>query len=229
MGVMNENFTIQNYRRLLISFQSAGYVFCGFNENYPSQFTILRHDVDVDPLCALQMAKVENDLNIHATYFFGLHSPLYNLIEKSTIQTVKEIHQLNHTIGTHIENYEDHQSVFYDLKIMSRYFPFSRTDIASIHRPGDLEKIDLSLECFKNVYQLVVNGKADYVSDSAGIWKYGHPLQRPSFLSKKPIQLLMHPVWWCINGNTAQEKIDNWMFSHTHYTKDAIRTTLPNV
>jgi hypothetical protein len=35
-----------------------------------------------------------------------------------------------------------------------------------------------------------------YCSDSMGKWRYGSPIDRDAFAEKKPLHILVHPIWW---------------------------------
>jgi hypothetical protein len=35
-----------------------------------------------------------------------------------------------------------------------------------------------------------------YVADSRGGWYYGTPLAQDAFQQRRPMQILVHPIWW---------------------------------
>ncbi len=69
------DFTLEIYRRLLESLLAQGYVFMTLKEYFssedkPNKIVLMRHDVDRRPANALEMAKVEREFNVKATYYF---------------------------------------------------------------------------------------------------------------------------------------------------------------
>jgi len=100
---MKFDFTLDVYKKLIISLKKANYTFLTFENflsqsNKESKIVIMRHDVDKSPENALNMAKLENKFDIQASYFF-------RIIPKSFNKTViKDIVALNHEIGYHYED-----------------------------------------------------------------------------------------------------------------------------
>jgi hypothetical protein len=68
---------------------------------YPSSFCIIRHDVDRKTRNALEMAKIEKEMGIKATYYFRNRRNTFmpDIIEKIAF--------LGHEIGYHYENLSD--------------------------------------------------------------------------------------------------------------------------
>ena len=95
------DFTLQMYRLLLKTFIKADYNFKTIEDyllNPQSKSVMLRHDVDRNPQQALEMAKIENELNIKSSYYFRIVRVSYN--EK----IIKQIEELGHEIGYHYED-----------------------------------------------------------------------------------------------------------------------------
>ena len=78
-----DDFTIANYRHLLLLAKERGFEFILHKDEYLSdrKDVIWRHDVEFEPDIALTMARIEHELGVIATYFFQLHSPYYNLFD----------------------------------------------------------------------------------------------------------------------------------------------------
>ena len=96
------DFTLKVYRSLLEAFLQAGYRFQTFEEfmEQPAEgkVVVMRHDVDELAWNALKMARIENDLNIRATYFF-------RIVKQSNVpEVIKSIVALRHEIGYHYED-----------------------------------------------------------------------------------------------------------------------------
>jgi len=98
------DFTHTIYKELLDAFVKNGYQFITIEEYFTSNynlnkpFVLMRHDVDRKPYRSLEMAKIENDLGIKATYYFRTISQTL----KPNI--IKAIADLGHEIGYHYES-----------------------------------------------------------------------------------------------------------------------------
>ena len=99
-------FTRAGYRALLTLAQESGYTFPAFSRHEdvgPERVCLLRHDVDADIGAALELARIEQEYAISATYFLMLRSPFYNLLARANHAIAKEIRQLGHRIGLHYD------------------------------------------------------------------------------------------------------------------------------
>lgn len=65
---------------------------------------LLRHDVDFAPGRTVQMAKVEHDLGVRATYFVRVHADAYNPFGFRTYVALRRVLEMNHEVGLHFEN-----------------------------------------------------------------------------------------------------------------------------
>jgi hypothetical protein len=99
---MNKDFTTNTYRTILENLRDNGYHFQTF-EAYslnplPGKIAILRHDVDRAPKNGVIMAKIENSINIKASYYFRIAAESYDE------RYIKAIVDLNHELGYHYED-----------------------------------------------------------------------------------------------------------------------------
>ena len=99
------DFTLKKYRLLLETFQKKGYSFLTYEEyierktsSLPEKFVILRHDVDLHAERSLEMAKIEAELNVCATYYFRV------IKQSNQPEIIRQIVQMNHEIGYHYED-----------------------------------------------------------------------------------------------------------------------------
>ena len=96
------DFTLKTYRLLLETFLQAGYRFQTFEEfmehSADGKTVVLRHDVDEKPYNALEMARLEHELGVKATYFF-------RIVKQSNVpEVIREIASMGHEIGYHYED-----------------------------------------------------------------------------------------------------------------------------
>ncbi len=98
-----KDFTHQSYRLLLTKLIEYGYTILSYRDyleqkDGPERLVILRHDIDRDPKGALQMAKIETDLGIVASYYFRI------VPEAFDPDVIKKIVALGHELGYHYED-----------------------------------------------------------------------------------------------------------------------------
>lgn len=188
----------KNYTYLLQELKSEGYVFASFDkkELFP-KFVLLRHDIDSNLGFALELAKLESTLNIKATYFVMLKSPIYNLFSRNNQKILKQIILLGHEIGLHFDDYNIHesllqQSINNEVEIFKSSFDIDIKAV-SFHQPS--QKI---IENKIKIYQINTydhNDMADifYISDSNA----NKRVLDIDLLKKYPkLQILIHPMWW---------------------------------
>ncbi len=205
---------IGNYKTLLETFIEQKYYFVDFSSidmNKNSQ-VILRHDIDLDIDIALEIAKIENNLNIQSTYFFLLKNDSYNLLSKSSIDSVLKIKNLGHNISLHFDMklYNNpKEGLKSELKIFNQTFD-EKVNIISIHRPSK-DFLDNPNNYFtvNNSYEDKINKNISYFADSGGSFKYGNPTKSEAFKKKNNIQLLIHPVWWINSDKSVKKTINN--------------------
>ena len=95
------DFSINIFEELLKGLLYHGYSFYKIKDyqNINSlKSVLLRHDVDKLPNNALNLAQIENSLNIKGTYYFRMTSESYD------IELMRKIEDLGHEIGYHYEN-----------------------------------------------------------------------------------------------------------------------------
>ena len=99
------DFTLQKYSELLQQLKASQYRFVTFEE-YCShkleleleRFVILRHDVDLKAENSLATAKIEQSLDIFASYYFRI------VKQSNKPEIIKSIAALGHEIGYHYED-----------------------------------------------------------------------------------------------------------------------------
>jgi hypothetical protein len=99
-------FTRGAYRRMLEAALGSDYAFVPYVQTEPletERACILRHDVDVDPGAALELARIEHELGVRSTYFVMTRSPIYNAFGRANQTLLREIADLGHWIGLHYD------------------------------------------------------------------------------------------------------------------------------
>lgn len=231
-------FSLEGYSQLLSAFKDRGYSFCGFEEidsrlAEERPFVVLRHDIDMSLRPALEIARIEYEQGVQATYFVLLRSPFYNVLSRSHAEIMLQIHHYGHQIATHIDlaAYDnDCAKALMEVEILSKCYPYINTELVSLHSSYDLNHVPIELfQQLNNVYGAAVRGDVSYISDSTGRWRYGHPLDSEAFNTQKPIQLLTHPIWWIQEGETATQKLELWLYSDHLNSRATLREFLPKL
>src|SRR2546423_11193563 len=85
---------------------ASGYSFVGYDEatgTTSPKLCILRHDIDVDPGAALELAEIEAARGVRGTYFVMTRSPVYNAFGRANHTMLRRIAELGHWIGLHYD------------------------------------------------------------------------------------------------------------------------------
>ena len=97
------SFSWQGYRNLVMAFKDVGYQTRLFSELDPAkQHVVIRHDVDFSMRAAVDIARIEADLEVCAHYFVLLRTEFYNLYSPTDWALVREIGKLGHDVGLHL-------------------------------------------------------------------------------------------------------------------------------
>lgn len=179
-----------------------------------------RHDLDYSVRLAREIAQMEADAGVHATYFFLLSSPYYNLHDATNRRLAREIVGLGHhpglhfdpTIyandgsGRHIEETMGHErSVLADILGVG-------VDVVSFHNPAHAGVMDVDqprLAGMLNAYCADVRDNYLYCSDSFGYWRFA-PIHQVLAERRSPrLHVLTHPVWWTAEPRGIRERIRN--------------------
>lgn len=198
------DFTINNYRELLL-LAAKNYSFRFFNQPYEAKSILLRHDLEFSVTIALQMAQIEAEMGIKATYFIQLHSEFYNTLEKANIMSIQEIKNLGHQIGLHFDSHfwgietEDKLEKYIEIdKNILQSYSDCKIRAFSFHN-----NTDFTLSCRKNQYCELLNVYSDYYrnnyaynADSLGYWRYERLEDRLTEAKENAIQVLIHDGMW---------------------------------
>ena len=101
MELMELDFSLKKLKKLYTAILSNNYQIVTFSDYLKgisrNQVVILRHDIDRSVENALNIAHLEKEMNIHASYYFRYTKAVYNPL------IIKEISHLGHEVGYHYE------------------------------------------------------------------------------------------------------------------------------
>lgn len=204
-------FTQVDYRRMLAALAEGGYDFVRFPQTPDrlaagAPFVLLRHDIDFDLAAAVTMAQAEAEMGIVSTYFVMVRTELYNVFSQAGSGHVRKFLELGHDIGLHFDcaAYPADMDTTalavacgQECHLLESWFDCT-IETVSIHRPqphvltGDPALTAPRPHTYMDFYTKSMH----YVADSRGIWRFGHPLDQAAFAQRRPMQILVHPIWW---------------------------------
>lgn len=197
-------FRPDEYRALLSALMALGYKSTRLDEiecDRPDMF--LRHDIDLCPLRALEIARQEAELGLTATYYFLVSTDLYSIAANSVRVILAQIISLGHEIGLHFDaaqySRQDGKLDSHAERECNILAECSGRSVKSIsfHRPAP-EYLNRTgtIAGRRHCYEPSFFSEIAYISDSNGGWHHGHPLNHPAIGAGTAIQLLTHPIWW---------------------------------
>jgi len=229
-------FTHRWYRDLLERLGDLGYDFRAFGAAPEPGTAFLRHDVDLSPAAALRMARIEAEHDISGTYCFLVSSPLYNPLEATHRDHLREIEALGHEIGLHFSTHEywpderpDRAELYSRIADERAVLDRITTDpvsTVSFHIPPDWV-LGESFEGFHNTYAPAYFDEIGYVADSSQRWR-----TEPPTLSELPdsVQVLTHPGLWAGSDATFRARVERAVSeSCTHARQKARREFVEGV
>ena len=99
---MTGAFTLEEYRSLLELALAAGYSFRSFGDEAEGGI-LLRHDIDYGPVFMSEMASLEAELEVRATYCVQVDSPWYSLDDPASDAAVRAALGAGHWLGLHLD------------------------------------------------------------------------------------------------------------------------------
>lgn len=183
-----------HYRNLLGAAQAGGYRWAGFDHDPQAGDLFLRHDVDLSLDAAVEMARLEHELGVTATYFLMTESVFYNLDSTAGVAALRELRSLGHAVGFHpVHPHTDHDD---------RFDP-----VFAWHNP-EPEFIAAPIAGLVNVMAPPYYVKGHYRSDSNAHWREGCPHEELATSSFDWLHLNLHPVIWMYRGETMRETME---------------------
>ena len=174
------NFSYEGYTNLIKTLRDNKYHIADYQswKKY-EKCVILRHDIDYDLKKALQMSRIEHDVNVKSTYFLLLTSDFYNVFSQSASCYLREIINYGHEIGLHFDEMryngldidEIREKIIDECKSLGCAVEAPITTV-SIHRPSKMMlEADLEIPGIINSYGSDFFKGFKYVSDSRRMWR----------------------------------------------------------
>jgi len=227
------DFTLDKFQQLCMSLDENNYSSLTMEEylttnSLPEKYIMMRHDIDRNPSKALETARIEQEYDIKATYYFRTVND--NLF---CPEIISEVNEMGHEIGYHYEvlneckgNYEDAIKLFEkNLKkfndlgnvktVCMHGQPLSKYDNRDIWKKYDYRAFGVIGEAY-----LSIDDSVNYLCDTGRNWNFDHCLRDYIPNKKESIHvnstddlielvesgdisnfyLLTHPERWSANG-----------------------------
>ncbi len=219
-------FTYDDYFHYLRKIADEGYTLTNFrNHDKCSNPAIIRHDIDLSPVKALEMAKSEAENGVQSTYFVLVSSNYYNLCDRENEQAIREIAKLGHEVGLHFDitkydNADDLEAlqaaVYYECNLLSAILGGQEIDSLSWHIPAKKligKHIELKSQkgVLYNAYDPYFFNGFKYVSDSMMRWRESldDVIDKEKY---SKLQVMTHPVWYFDEQNRSNVEILDEVF-----------------
>ena len=208
-----QNFTYKYYSHLLDSAIDCGYKISSF-ENYDElveKTIILRHDIDYTLNGVLELATIEYQKHLTATYLFRVHADEYNLFSCVSISLIKKLISMGHEIGLHFEAMNVGRALNIEPTFLLKKEKLVLESILGMEVRTCSEHREISghihnTPLYDVLYDPYLAGfsfyamderyckEMKYLSDSNANWRDGDPLEHYGKHSR--MQILIHPDWW---------------------------------
>lgn len=220
-----EDFTFDNYRRLIRLAKDKGFQFILHKDEYVAnrKDVIWRHDVEFEPDYALKMAEIENENSVKATYFFQIHGDDYNVLNAHYTRVLHQIKDLGHHIGLHfdcrywniLEEEQLDDFINLDRIYLERTMGVS-IDTFSFHNTTPFTQSCLALKYggLINVYSSFFREKYNYCSDSLGYWRFDRLEDVLNDINVQHLQVLTHDANWSDEIISPRRRFKNAMYKH---------------
>lgn len=171
---------------------------------------ILRHDVDFDIQAAYDLALFEEKCGIRSSFFIMTTNLTYNPSTLENRKLLKRISDLGFEIGLHFDPlvYKHVDTNKLDEKVDEESFLLSKIiekeiESVSLHNPSVHGQYTL-FSNYNNAYDAKIFSSETYLSDSRMKFSID-PYEFVKRVKNHPIQILLHPLYYTIEGKTMPE------------------------
>lgn len=201
-------FTYEEYDRLLKKINGLGSCLLFRELDDSSKHFLIRHDIDFSLKLAYEMAKIEYENNISATYFILTTCDSYNVISQESREYLRLIQELNHEIALHFDptlypNMDLDKVVKTEADILS-FAAGCEIKSISLHNPSLHGQYPLFKD-FVNAYDPKIFTEENYISDSCFSFRGKEPFEFIECINQGTVQVLIHPLHFTSHGGGYDE------------------------
>jgi hypothetical protein len=212
-----DDFTEAAYRSV-VQLARERFSFEPFGTTATHPHVLWRHDVDMSVHRALALARIEFDADAHSTWFFWLHSPFYNLLERAIAKYAKQVLELGHRLGLHFdpaahpslrEQSDLEHHIDRERRLLEDWLEHPVCAV-SLHNPdvGHVQGMrEELLAGLPNAYSSALASAYDYVSDSNGYWRFRRLPEALADDTISRLHVLTHPEWWTPEALSPRQRV----------------------
>lgn len=211
------DFSLSGYRQLLSDLRGVGYHYVDFHGVTASNVCIIsRHDIDYSLEYAVKIGAIDESQAVHSTFFVMLGSQFYSPFSRPSRAALRELVAQGHEIGLHFDRsiYDGDEAAleaaaYRECAILEDLVGCA-VRVTAFHRPAQTPEVLGRPGLFAgrlHAYAPEFFNQIGYVSDGAGYWSHGHPLDQPAIKARTAIQILTHPYLWV--GDVDRSAIDS--------------------
>ncbi len=203
-------FKYQQFEQFLVHMKHHG-SFQTFSEWKDEHVFLLRHDIDFDLELAYEIAKIEHQNNVRATYFILVSGEYYNVFQHTNQVHIQNIRALGHEIGLHFDptQYPHEKNlaerVHREAGVLSSFIGEDVTSI-SLHNPSVHGQYPLFKE-YVNAYSADIFSDENYLADSCYNFRGKDPFEFIKKVKNQVVQVLLHPMHFSKSGGGYDDVI----------------------
>jgi hypothetical protein len=211
MANHSTKFSLDGYVDLLEALMARGYETVPFAHADPAaRHLVVRHDVDMSLELAVALAEVESKMGVISSFFVLVRTEMYNPASLRGRAALQRLRALGREVGLHFDaaGLAETPEVFDAEAAKDCAFLESllgdAIGMVSFHRPArSVQGYAPPIAGRLHAYMPRFFHEMGYCSDSAGSFRFGHPLDHAAIAAGRALQLVTHPIWWVASSHES--------------------------
>lgn len=224
--ILPSNLSLPSFRGMVTKLLDKDYRFLSFPDIGPDPafdqgVVLLRHDIDIDVSPGVELAELEHEMGVRATYFLMVRNDRYNVLSPRNLEGIRRILELGHFLGLHfdcsiypsslsVEQFAD--ATRREVSLLETWVE-TKVEAVSFHRPDPkvLQGDPGFSHPLPHTYMERFTTRMRYISDSRGTWREGDPTESEDYRQHRSFQILVHPVWWTQRPMSPYHRLERFV------------------